>query len=269
MLGVPEAAGKGELTPGHAHLVERPGEAGGSAPLFLLIRATPDTPTKPRAHRSLPRLAGSPAPDQARVGPLPQALAEAYGDAELAGYAASALATQLRARLDQARDFGHRIDVVAHGFGARAAMTMLTLLGQRWPEDMTLARIGRVILIDGACYWAQAASALVTMAVSRPATMPRLHNVISVAEPLITLMSTTEMLDDARAEALDELANRNILAPDEMRRVIGCDGTPTVCIAQACNVPLPSWRDHCLRTAAPWSQRHVSRVGRAILGLKG
>lgn len=102
---------------------------------------------------------------------------EAYRDAETAGWGLAAVLAQLRAGLDAAGRPDVPVDLFCHSLGARAVMSALSLLARRWPADPTLARIGRVVIAGGACYWGEAACALAGIGRAGPDRLPEFYNV--------------------------------------------------------------------------------------------
>lgn len=135
--------------------------------------------------------------------------------------------TQLRARLDHAGRKDKPIDIFCHSLGARAVMSALALVAQRWPGDPTLARIGRVVITAGACYWGQAAVALAGIVSAGPGRRPQFYNVTAQGDDLLGFLATRATPRAARDGAAGELGlSGPALRLLERGRTIGLHGRP-------------------------------------------
>ena len=132
--------------------------------------------------------------------------ANAYRDAEMAGYGLAAVLTQLRARLDHEGQYEKRIDILCHSLGARAVMTALAMIAQRWPEDRTLSRIDRVLLLGGACYWGQAAFALANLTFAQAELSPQFYNFTTQSDDVLRFLASRATERSARREAEEDLS---------------------------------------------------------------
>ena len=129
----------------------------------------------------------------------------AYRDAEMAGYGLAAVLTQLRARLDHEGHYDKKIDILCHSLGARAVLSALAMVAQRWPQDQTLARIDRVLLLGGACYWGQAASALAHLTFAQPPEGPQFYNFTTQSDDVLRFLAARATARSAFAEAEEDL----------------------------------------------------------------
>ncbi|MEM9139651.1 MAG: hypothetical protein AAGB15_07440 [Pseudomonadota bacterium] len=130
----------------------------------------------------------------------------AYRDAEVAGYGLAAVLTQLRARLDHAGYVDKKIDIVSHSLGARATLSALALIAQRWPEDHTITRIDRVLMMGGACYWGQAAYALANLIFSEAKSLPQFFNFTSRSDDVLRYLASRATEQAAHDDAMEDLS---------------------------------------------------------------
>ena len=156
-----------------------------------------------------------------------EVFADAYADAEMAGYGLAAVLTQLRARLDHQGLPHRRIDILAHGLGARVAISALALVAQRFPEDRTLGRIDRVILLSGACYWGQAAYCLANIIFADASVRPSFYNVTAPRDATLTYLERRRTPQAAIKSATEDLSlDADTADPTMLGRTIGRSGHP-------------------------------------------
>ncbi len=188
------------------------------------------------------------------------AFEDAYTDAGIAGCGLAAVLVQLRARLDM---MGHRdqmIDIVCHSLGARTALTALSMLAQRSSIDPTLERIGRVILLSGACYWGQAADSLANIRFAAPRHLPSFYNITSRADPVLRHLRQRRTMNGpfrASTEMLGLDARERLLI--RRGRMIGWDGLPDHRLYSAFGAVYDRWVDIPLDSAA--TVRWAARLG--------
>lgn len=168
----------------------------------------------------------------------------AYRDAEMAGYGLAAVLTQLRARLDH-EGFPHRkIDIVCHSLGARTVMSALALIAQRVPDDQTITRIDRVLLLGGACYWGQAAFALANITFADVGARPQFYNFTSSHDDVLRLLASRATAESAFEEAKEDLS----LVGDAVEllkggRTVGMHGRPPHCLYDFFGPEYADWID--------------------------
>ena len=130
----------------------------------------------------------------------------AYRDAEQAGYGLAAVITQLGYRLDTEGLGNKPIDLFCHGLGARTVLSAIAMIAQRWPNDPTLGRIGRVIMLNGACYWGQAAFALANISFADSPSPPEFYNVTSRSDDVLHYLAVRRTMNIAVEEAMEDLS---------------------------------------------------------------
>lgn len=130
----------------------------------------------------------------------------AYRDAETAGFGLAAVLTQLRARLDHAGLAHRKIDIVCHSLGARTVMSAMAMISSRWPNDTTLGRIDRVLMMSGACYLGQAAHALANISFAQPEHWPQFYNFTSRNDDVLNFLASRSTARSARDEAIEDLS---------------------------------------------------------------
>ena len=174
----------------------------------------------------------------------PASYAAAYRDAEIAGYGLAAVLTQLRAKFDREDVSDKQIDIICHSLGARTVMSALALIAQRWPLDETLSRIGRVIILGGACYTGQAAFTLANLSFAAPPELPHIYNVTSRSDTMLRYLATFATLEDALREAEEDLslddAQRAKLSTGA---TIGLAGKPPPQLYSSITGEYPNWVD--------------------------
>lgn len=182
----------------------------------------------------------------------------AYHDAEQAGYGLAALITQLAYRLDDEGQPDKPIDLFCHGLGARTVLSAIAMVAQRWPNDRTLTRIGRVILLNGACHWGQAAYALANITFADAPAPPAFYNVTSQADAVLHYLSAHATMQPAIDEAVEDLS----LEREQIRllrggRTIGRHGRPPHALYEFFGPRYPDWVD------IPLDSPRVRRWGRS------
>ncbi len=189
----------------------------------------------------------------------------AYRDAEMAGYGLAAVLTQLRARLDDAGYTDKRIDILCHSLGARAVLSALSLIAQRWPEDKTLDRIDRVLLLGGACYWGQAAFALANITFSDAEQKPQFYNFTSQSDDVLRFLGSRATMKCAPAEAEEDLSLEGpVVKMLRGGRTIGRHGRPPHKLYEFFGPEFEGWVD------IPLDSARVARWGRMYgFDLKG
>jgi len=208
---------------------------------------------------------------KARFTPPDQPYVNAYRDAEMAGFGLAAIVTQLRARLDDAGHVEKRIDLFCHSLGARTVLSAIALIAQRWPNDATITRIGRVILLGGACYWGQAAFALANLVFSEAPHLPQFYNVTSQSDDVLRYLATRKTPREARLEAEEDLS---LTWPDTRLllrgRTIGRHGKPPHGLYRFFGPEYPHWVDIALDSGRVqrWGRKHGFHLtGRPRLSL--
>lgn len=183
--------------------------------------------------------------------PPGRAIETAYMDAEFAGFGLAGVLKQLAARLDVEGHRDQRIDIVAHGLGARAVMSALALLAQRAPEDPIVGRIDRVILMGAALYWGQAAHGLANILFSEVWPRPQFYNITASSDAVLGHLERRCTAPTALAEALRDLtlegATARLLRPG---RVVGRSGKPPHRLYDFFGPDYPEWID--LPLDDPW-----------------
>ncbi|MEM1162721.1 MAG: hypothetical protein AAGJ28_17480, partial [Pseudomonadota bacterium] len=151
----------------------------------------------------------------------------AYSDAEVAGYGLAAVLTQIEARLDHAGLQNKKIDIVAHSLGAWTTLSALALIAQRWPNDTTLTRIDRVILMGGACYWGQAAFALANIVFADAPEGPSFYNVMTRSDNVLRYLRSHRTMAVSLTSAEEDLSiEKPVLSMLRSGQTIGFDGKP-------------------------------------------
>lgn len=181
----------------------------------------------------------------------------AYRDAEVAGYGLAAILSQLRARLDHAGYQNKKIDILCHSLGARATLTALALISQRWPEDHTITRIDRVLMLGGACYWGQAAFAMANLIFCEAGSTPQFFNFTSQHDDVLrhlSLRATDKLAFDEAVEDLSlENSDQSLLKGG---RTIGMHGKPPFELYPLVGAEYENWVD------VPMDSPRVLRWGR-------
>ncbi|MGD1924466.1 MAG: hypothetical protein ACFB03_09765 [Paracoccaceae bacterium] len=195
----------------------------------------------------------------------PEPYVNAYRDAENAGLGLAAVMTQLRARLDHAGLEDRPLDIVCHSLGARAVMSALAMIASRWPNDTTLSRIDRVLIMGGACYWGQAAVALANITFAQPNFRPQFFNFTSRNDDVLNFLATRSTARSARDEAIEDLS---LEWPDTRLlmggRTIGRNGVPPHKLYEFFGEPYVDWID------IPLDSGRVQRwARRSKINLKG
>lgn len=195
------------------------------------------------------------------------AFERAYTDAGIAGCGLAAVLVQLRARLDFAGHPYRPIDIVSHSLGTRAVLTALSMLAQRGPDDTTLSRIGRVIMLSGASYWGQAADALGNIRFASHNRPPAFYNFMSRADDVLRHFRLRRTMDGPRRASVEMLG----LEPDEAPilnrgRTIGWDGIPDYRLYSAFGKPYDNWID--IRLDDPEVQSWGRREGLELKGAR-
>lgn len=181
---------------------------------------------------------------------LPAVWANAYQDAEIAGYGLAAVLTQLRVRLDAEGFRDRRIDILCHSLGARVVMTALGLIAQRWPDDRTLSRIDRVLMLGGACYWGQAAYGLANITFAEADPRPQFYNFTSQSDEVLRHIERHATLTGARREAEEDLSTEGT-ALKLLRggQTIGRSGKPPHALYEFFGPDYADWIDIALDEA--------------------
>ena len=134
---------------------------------------------------------------------------------------------QVRFRLESDGLKGKPIDIFCHGLGARVVMTALTMLGARRRFDRSIAGIGRVVIVNGACYWGQAAQALVGLIFADMPTGPTFYNFMSRSDRVLQYLGAratmTKPFDQASAHLTVDAESAKLLRGG---RTIGLHGAP-------------------------------------------
>ena len=168
----------------------------------------------------------------------------AYRDAEQAGYGLAALITQLGYRLDAEQMTAKPIDLFCHGLGARTVLSAIAMVAQRWPNDRTLGRIGRVIMLNGACYWGQAAFTLANVTFADTPTPPRFYNVTSRSDEVLHYLASRATMHIAVDEAVEDLSlERRQQRLMQGGRTIGRHGRPPHALYSFFGRPYDDWVD--------------------------
>ena len=175
---------------------------------------------------------------------------------------------ELRARLDHEGHLDRRIDIVGHSLGARTVLSALALIAQRWPNDHTITRLDRVILLGGACYWGQAAFALANLVFSEAPHLPKFFNVTSQHDDVLRFLAARSTPKGARLEAEEDLS---LEWPDTKMllrgRRIGRHGKPPHALYQFFGDEYPHWSDIALDN--PKVQRWGRKHGFSLMGRSG
>ena len=188
----------------------------------------------------------------------PMPYVNAYRDAETAGFGLAAVLTQLRARLDHAGLGDRGIDIVCHSLGARTVLSALAMVASRWPNDTTLGRIDRVLMMGGACYLGQAAFALANITFAAPEQRPQFYNFTSSNDDVLNFLASRSTARSARDEAIEDLS---LEWPDTRLlmggRTIGRDGKPPHKLYEFFGAEYPDWIDIPLDSARirRWAKR--------------
>lgn len=167
----------------------------------------------------------------------------AYWDAMIAGHALAAVLVHLAARLDAAGQGARPIHIVCHSLGTRTALKAVEVLAMRYPaEDRVIERIGKVVLLAGACLWFQAGKAIERIDQADPERRPEFFNILSTEDGVVRVLGARASLDVARNEAgvvADDLAR--LATFFRGAEVIGHEGKPP---ADLCGgVDYADWAD--------------------------
>ena len=182
----------------------------------------------------------------------------AYRDAEQAGFGLAAVITLLRYRLDYEELRDKPIDLFCHGLGARTVLSALAMIAQRWPNDSTLSRIGRVIMLNGACYWGQAAFALANIAFADAPHRPSFYNLTCRSDEVLHYLGSRATMKIAVDEAIEDLSlDRQQIRHLRGGRTIGRNGAPPHALYEYFGEPYADWVDLALDT------NRLRRWGRA------
>lgn len=195
-----------------------------------------------------------------RLRKLPKAYVNTYRDAEMAGFGLAAVLTQLRAKLDYEGLEEKKIDVFCHSLGARTVLSALALIAQRWPNDLTLERIDRVIMLNGACYWGQAAYALANISFAGIDPRPQFYNFTSQSDDVLAYLADHPAPKVAQDEAVDDLS----LEDNETKRLlrkgktIGMAGKPPHALYEFFGPDYADWIDIALDSGkiARWGRQN-------------
>lgn len=193
----------------------------------------------------------------------PEPYANAYHDAETAGFGLAAVLTQLRMRLDHAGLDRRGIDIVSHSLGARTVMTALAMIAARWPNDTTLGRVDRVLMLSGACYLGQAAHTLANISFAQPDRWPQFYNFTSRSDDVLNFMASRSTARSARDEAIEDLS---LDWPDTKLllggRTIGRDGKPPHQLYAFFGDDYADWIDIPLDSGRirAWGKKHGFRL---------
>ena len=182
-----------------------------------------------------------------------QSYRQVYDDAGIAGLGLAALLSQLRQRLEA--DGLHRkpINIFCHGLGARTVMAALEMLGRRSEQDETLERIGRVVMVNGFCYWGQVASAMTAMTSADIGGGPLFYNIVSRTDDVLHYLASRVTIRAAAQEALAQVDLTRSLIMDG--RTIGCHGIPPAELHCFKGAPWHGWID------LPLESRRLRRWG--------
>lgn len=189
----------------------------------------------------------------------PTPYVNAYRDAEKAGFGLAAVLTQLRARLDYAGLAHRKIDIVSHSLGTRTVMSALAMIAARWPNDTTLGRIDRVLMMSGATYLGQAAHALANISFAQPENWPQFYNFTSRNDDVLNFMASRSTARAARDEAIEDLS---LEWPDTKLlmggKTIGRDGKPPHKLYEFFGPDYPHWIDIPLDSPRTrrWAAKH-------------
>lgn len=171
----------------------------------------------------------------------------AYRDAEQAGFGLAAVITQLTYRLDHEGMDDKPIDLFCHGLGARTVLSAIAMIAQRWPNDTTLTRIGRVIILNGACYWGQAAFALANITFADAPTSPSFYNLTCRSDEVLHYLASRATMRIAVDEAIEDLSlEGNQVRHLQGGRTIGWNGAPPHALYEFFGVPYAGWIDLAL-----------------------
>ena len=153
--------------------------------------------------------------------------ANAYADAESAGQGLAAILSQLRFRLNGEGLSKKPIDVFCHGLGARVIMIALKMLSARRRFDPAIAGMGRIVLVNGACYWGQAAEALVGMVFADMEDGPTFYNFTNRSDRILRHLGARatqkKPFDQASANLSVDAESAKLLRGG---RTIGLHGAP-------------------------------------------
>ncbi len=207
-----------------------------------------------------------------RIGSLPQVYVNAYQDAEKAGFGLAAVLTQLRAKLDDEGLEHKNIDIFCHSLGVRTVLSALALVAQRWPNDLTLGRIDRVIMLNGACYWGQAAYALANISFAASEPRPQFYNFTSRSDDVLAYLADHKVPQILQDEASEELSLEEPRQKSLLRdgRTIGMAGKPPNALYDFFGEDYSDWIDIPLDSArvAGWGSRKGFRLkGRRAFSL--
>lgn len=193
----------------------------------------------------------------------PTPYVNAYRDAEMAGFGLAAILAQLRARLDHAGLEHREIDIVCHSLGARAVMSALAITASRYPNDTTINRIGRVLMMNGACYLGQAAHTLATLTFAQSESAPQFYNFTSRNDDVLNFLASRSTARAARDEAIEDLS---LEWPDTRMlmggKTIGRDGKPSHKFYEFFGEDYPHWIDIPLDSPRTrrWAAKHRIKI---------
>ncbi|MEM1299030.1 MAG: hypothetical protein AAGH68_07085 [Pseudomonadota bacterium] len=128
----------------------------------------------------------------------------AYRDSGYYGQGLAAAISQLVRRLDGAGQSHRQIDIISHSLGTRTALKALETLAHRFPapvSDPAIERVGKVLLLAGACQWYQAGTALERLIRSGATKLPEIYNIISKDDEVVRVLGARFSLSAAREEA--------------------------------------------------------------------
>lgn len=134
-------------------------------------------------------------------GRLRNVYAQAYIDAAVAGDALAACLSATVRALNAANRTQIPIDIFCHSLGTRTVLHAIEVLANRYPEDPTLDRIGRVLMVAGAAHWLQAASALRAIKRAGSVCTPEFFNFNSTADDVLALFGARAAMIAAREVA--------------------------------------------------------------------
>ena len=169
----------------------------------------------------------------------------AYSDAKLAGHGLAASLVQLVRRLDAQGRTDEKINLVCHSLGTRTVMKAIEVLAWRYPvDDQVLDRIGKVVLLAGACMWEQAATTLRRIDQADPHHRPEFFNILSHADGINSVLGARGALRIAREEAdLDHDAAHALGTFAVGGEVLGIEGRPDAALYHPDGRDYRAWVD--------------------------
>ena len=123
-------------------------------------------------------------------------------------------------------------------------MSALAITSARWPNDTTLGRIDRVLMMNGACYLGQAAHALANISFAAPDHWPQFYNFTTRNDDVLNFLAARSTARSARDEAIEDLS---LEWPDTRMlmggKTIGRNGKPPHKLYEFFGEDYPHWVD--------------------------